>query len=355
MDAKNPSDVIKKLDITDNSVPLINNLLGLVKEVIEKRDIFHKIRDSYKDAFEDFTNNYPNNPVLSKLSNYLKEFFKHPSSIKPLDLSDAILLSSIIGYVESEIRKNDKSHYGFNILEEKVDYSLIEPSSLGAYNELIGFLVNSVAVESSRISKGEIRPFYLFLLIAFMNLFHNEAINTLEKEFSNIGAQGEMNYEEILYSSMYSSSVIRRYVKAFFSALRSMGFLTFNHDNSPKQVYRMALIYALELDFEEAIKEFDKAIELDPKNPRYHNNKGNALYGLHRYDEAIKEYNKAIELDPNNPVYHAGKGLALYVMGKYEEAIEELYEAFELDPNKPGYHTGKGVAQDELNQNSKRL
>jgi len=355
MDARNPSNIINKLDVSEDSRSLVDELLGFVRKVIEQGKIFDKIKDNYERRFADFINKYPNNPVLNELNKYIKDFFKHRNSIRPLDLSDAILLSSIIGYVESEIRRNDKSHYGFNVLEEKVDYSLIEPSSLGAYNELIGFLVNSVAVESSRISKGEIRPFYLFLLIAFMNLFHNEAINTLEKEFSNIGAQGEMNYEEILYSSMYSSSVIRRYVKAFFSALRSMGFLTFNHDNSPKQVYRMALIYALELDFEEAIKEFDKAIELDPKNPRYHNNKGNALYGLHRYDEAIKEYNKAIELDPNNPVYHAGKGLALYVMGKYEEAIEELYEAFELDPNKPGYHTGKGVAQDELNQNSKRL
>jgi tetratricopeptide (TPR) repeat protein len=326
-----------------------------VRKVIEQGKIFDKIKDNYERSFADFINKYPNNPVLNKLNNYIKEFFKHRNSIRPLDLSDAILLSSIIGYVESEIRRNDKLHYGFNVLEEKVDYSLIEPSSLGAYNELIGFLVNSVAVESSRISKGEIRPFYLFLLIAFMNLFHNKAINTLEKMFLNIGAQGMMNYGEILYIFMNSSDVIQRYVKAFFSTLRSMGFLTFNHDNSPKQVYRMALIYALELDFEEAIKEFDKAIELDPKNPDSHYNKGVALYKLHRYEEAIEEFDKAIELDPNNPVYHNNKGNALDDMGKYEEAIEEYDKAIELDPNNPVYHSNKRIAQDKLNQNSKRL
>jgi hypothetical protein len=169
MDARNPSDIIKKLDIPDNSIPLIDNLLGLVKEVIEKRNIFYRIRDSYKDAFGYFTNNYPNNPVLGELSNYLKEFFKHPNSIKPLDLSDAILLSSIIGYVESEIRKRDKYHYGFNVLEEKIDNSLIEPSSLDAYYELIGFLVNSIVAVSSRISEKAILSlfadsFYEFVL-----------------------------------------------------------------------------------------------------------------------------------------------------------------------------------------------
>jgi len=36
MDTRNQSDIIKKLHIPENSIPLINNLLGLVKEVIEK-------------------------------------------------------------------------------------------------------------------------------------------------------------------------------------------------------------------------------------------------------------------------------------------------------------------------------
>jgi Flp pilus assembly protein TadD len=343
MDARNPSDIINRFNPSEDSRLLIDKLLQFVKKVIEKRDIFNKIRDNYEKPFADFINKYPNNPVLNELNNHIKEFFKHPNSIKTLDLSDAILLSSIIGYVESKIRKNDKYHYGFNVLEEKIDYSLIEPSSLDAYNELIGFLVNSVAVESSRISEGEMRPFYLFLLIAFMNLFPDEAINTLEKEFANIGAQSEMNYEKILLNSINSSYVSQRYVKAFFSALRSMGFLTFN-DNSPKQVYRTALIYALESKFEEAIRKFDKAIELNPNNPDYHNNKGVALYELKRYEEAIEEFDKAVELDPNNPKYHNNKGYALRKLGRYEEAIKEYDKAIELNPNNPVYHDNKGIA-----------
>jgi tetratricopeptide (TPR) repeat protein/GTPase SAR1 family protein len=333
MDARNPSDIIKKLDIPDNSIPLIDNLLGLVKEVIEKRDIFYKIRNSYKDAFEDFTNNYPNNPVLSELSNYLKEFFKHPNSIKPIDLSDAILLSSIIGYVESEIRRNDNNHYGFNILEEKVNYSLIEFSSLSAYKELIDFLVNGFAVESSRISKGEIRPFYLFLLIAFMNLFHDKFINALEKEFSNIGAQGEINYEEILYNYDNYSYVLRIYVNAFFLALSSMGLL----------------------DFEEVIEDYNRAIELNPKNPVYHMNKGIVLEQMARLDEAVEEFDKAIELNPKNPVYHMNKGIILDKMGRLDEAVEEFDKAIELNPKNPVYHMNKGNTLFDLRRNREAI
>jgi len=388
MDARNPSDIIKKLDIPDNSIPLIDNLLGLVKEVIEKRHIFFKIRDSYKDAFEDFTDNYPNNPVLSELSKYLKEFFKHPNSIKPLDLSDAILLSSIIGYVESKIRRNDKSHYGFNILEEKVDYSLIEPSSLGTYNELIGFLVNSVAAVNFRISRSEIRPFYLFSLIAFMNLLYDKAVNALKKEFLNIGAHGEMDFGEILNNFLNSSYEIQRYFNAFFSTLISMGFLTFDFDDPSKQIYLGTLIYILKSEFkeaieetnkanelypndpryhywkgialellgryDEAIEELDKAIELNPSDPGYHNSKGMALDKIGIFYEAIEEYDKAIELDPNNPIYHNNKANILYDMGKYKNAIEEFDKAIELDPSNPRYYYNKGLAQEMLNQNSKK-
>jgi tetratricopeptide (TPR) repeat protein len=349
MDARNPSDIINKLDISEDSRPLVYKLLGSVKKIIQKRNIFNKIKDTYERPFEDFINKYPNNPILSELKNSIKEFFNHPNSIKPLDLSDVILLSSIIGYVDSEIRRDDNNHYGFNTLEEKVDYPFIEPSCLGAYNELIGFLVNNVAIESSRISEGEIRPFYLFLLIAFMNLFHDEAVNTLEKEFLNMGAQSEMNYDEIHISSMNSSLVIQRYIKAFFLALGSMGFLNSNQDNSSEQVFRMAfLIYELKLDFEEAIKEIDRAIELNPNDPACHINKGIALGELGRYEEAIKEIDRAIELNPNDPACHNNKGNALGELGRHEEAIEEYNKAIELNPDNPNYHNNIGNALGEL-------
>jgi len=278
-------------------MPSVEKLLGFAKKVIEKRDIFDKIRNNYERPFADFINKYPNNPVLNELNNHIKEFFKHPNSIRPLDLSDAILLSSIIGYVESEIRKNDKYHYGFNILEEKIDYSLIEPSGLDAYIELISFLVNSIAKESPRISKDEIRPFYLFTLIASLNLFNDNTINTLQKEFLNMTVKSDMDYEAIFSRFLNSSYTICSYISNFISALSTIGFLNLKYDSlSPKQIYKVALIYVLKSEFDKAIEEFDKAIELDPNNPDYHNNKGKALYELKRYKEAIKEYNKALRL-----------------------------------------------------------
>ncbi|MGP6220751.1 tetratricopeptide repeat protein [Caldiplasma sukawensis] len=102
--------------------------------------------------------------------------------------------------------------------------------------------------------------------------------------------------------------------------------------------------------YEEAIKEFNAAIELNPKDPDYHNNKGIALESLGRYEEAIKEYNAAIELNPKYPDYHNNKGIALFKSGRYEEAIKEFDAAIELDPKDPDYHNVKGFALKKLGE-----
>ena len=81
----------------------------------------------------------------------------------------------------------------------------------------------------------------------------------------------------------------------------------------------MALIYDLESEFEEAIVEFDKAIKLNPNDPRYHNGKGIALDHLEKYQEAIGEFDKAIELDPNNPGYYHNKRLAQDKLNKHSK------------------------------------
>src|SRR4029079_17238087 len=63
--------------------------------------------------------------------------------------------------------------------------------------------------------------------------------------------------------------------------------------------------------YEEAIEEYNKAIEIDPRDYNGHYNKGNSLSNLGRNEEAIEEYNKAIEIDPRDYNGHYNKGISL--------------------------------------------
>ena len=54
--------------------------------------------------------------------------------------------------------------------------------------------------------------------------------------------------------------------------------------------------------YDEAIKAYDKEIEINPQNSSAWNNKGLALDHLNKLDEAIIAYEKAIEINPDNSV-----------------------------------------------------
>ena len=70
----------------------------------------------------------------------------------------------------------------------------------------------------------------------------------------------------------------------------------------------------------EAIEAFDEAIKLNPKNATIWNNKGKAFNRLNRNDEAIKAFDEAIRLDPKYAYAWNNKGIALDFLGRTKEA-----------------------------------
>ena len=54
---------------------------------------------------------------------------------------------------------------------------------------------------------------------------------------------------------------------------------------------------------------------------------------LEKYQEAIENFNKAIELDPNSVSFYFARGDVYEILRKYEEAINDYNKAIELDPN----------------------
>ncbi|MFN3527557.1 MAG: tetratricopeptide repeat protein [Candidatus Altarchaeaceae archaeon] len=93
------------------------------------------------------------------------------------------------------------------------------------------------------------------------------------------------------------------------------------------------VVLSLMEKFEEAIKCYDKALEINPNIPEVWNNKGVALGHLKRYGEEIRCYNKAIEINPNYPKAYYNKGIALRNLEMYEDAFKTLIKASELNPN----------------------
>lgn len=96
--------------------------------------------------------------------------------------------------------------------------------------------------------------------------------------------------------------------------------------------------------FEEAIKAYDNATEINSKFATAWKNKGNVLYTLGKYNESIQAYNKAIEIVPDYPLAWYDKGLALNKTGQYDEAVQAYNKAIEKIPKNADMWYNKGNA-----------
>jgi Flp pilus assembly protein TadD len=57
--------------------------------------------------------------------------------------------------------------------------------------------------------------------------------------------------------------------------------------------------------------------------------------GRRRYGEAVQAYEKALELDPRQPAVHRNLGILLVRLGRYDEAVIHLRATLQLVPNEP--------------------
>jgi len=81
----------------------------------------------------------------------------------------------------------------------------------------------------------------------------------------------------------------------------------------------------------EADEKFESAIKLNPQYIYAFRVWGDYLYGAEKYDEAIRKYTKIIELEPDSITYRR-IGLALGMQGKFNDAYENFLKSVKLDP-----------------------
>ena len=82
-----------------------------------------------------------------------------------------------------------------------------------------------------------------------------------------------------------------------------------------------------------AEKEYQRAIELNPKYGSAHYRYSYLLPKLGRLEESIAEARKAFELEPFSPIYHVALGRMLTFARQNDEAIEVYQRAIELNSN----------------------
>ena len=97
-------------------------------------------------------------------------------------------------------------------------------------------------------------------------------------------------------------------------------------------------------DFDNAIQDCTKAIELDPKHTDAYFIRGNAQREKNELENAIKDYRKVIELNPMHADAYFNRAIS-YTKTEINKAIEDLTQAIKLKPNDAAaYYSFRGMA-----------
>jgi TolB-like protein/tetratricopeptide (TPR) repeat protein len=105
------------------------------------------------------------------------------------------------------------------------------------------------------------------------------------------------------------------------------------------------VLFFSEIDLVGAMREYKRAIELKPNDAGAHHWYGNdALAALGQFDEAIAEGRRSVELDPLSVVINADLGQTLYYAHRYDESARQLRKTLEIDPTSFYTHYTLGIA-----------
>ena len=82
-----------------------------------------------------------------------------------------------------------------------------------------------------------------------------------------------------------------------------------------------------------AAKDFQRAIELAPRNSRAHYYYGYFLVNTGQFDRGIDESERGLELDPLSLEANTFLGMNLYFAGRYAQAVQQLHATVDLEPD----------------------
>src|SRR5687768_10144362 len=93
-------------------------------------------------------------------------------------------------------------------------------------------------------------------------------------------------------------------------------------------------------DFDNAIADFTKAVELDPLDTEAYTDRGHAYLFKQEWEAAKRDYDKVIDLlSPTLSSAFAGRGRAAEKLGSTVEHLRDLELAARLDPANPWVRT----------------
>jgi len=114
--------------------------------------------------------------------------------------------------------------------------------------------------------------------------------------------------------------------------------------NAAETYFNSGLMAIMREDYDQAMVNFTKAIDLNPKYDDAYVNRGTIYLNKENYDRAIEDYTTAIALNPNEADVYHGRGNAYFKKDDYDKAIGDYEKAVNIDHDNDEYRISLALA-----------
>ena len=176
----------------------------------------------------------------------------------------------------------------------------------------------------------------IFLIVSYFILKFFEKENTLYK-FKNIVIAFIATYCIVLsYLSFNRCKVWKDSITLFNNVLEQFPLAVHAINNRADAYYNLG-------QYNEAIVDFSKAIQLNPGFALSYYNRANCYGQTGRFKESLEDLNNSLRLNPRYGDAYNKRGQASAMLGKMNEAFNDFNKAVELTPGNPEVYYNLGI------------
>jgi tetratricopeptide (TPR) repeat protein len=151
----------------------------------------------------------------------------------------------------------------------------------------------------------------------------------IEKDSTYAVAFGGLADSYRLLGMYYVIPPLEAYPKAKEAALRT---IQLDPENASGYVSLGTIKFRYEWNWEEAERDFLRAIEINPSLGMAHHDYAWFLVAMQRFDQGLDHMKLAQRLDPLSPLANSDVGWVYLMARRYDEAIEQINRTLELEP-----------------------
>jgi tetratricopeptide (TPR) repeat protein len=109
--------------------------------------------------------------------------------------------------------------------------------------------------------------------------------------------------------------------------------------------FQLALYYQRAGEFEQAMLHYKAALQRDEMNLEAHNNLGSLYLGRNLLEEAAREFQRVVAIEPKYATAHVNLAATLFKLGRFDSAAAEARTALQLEPRNGDAFVNLALAQ----------